>query len=84
MSDTPIYDGLEGGSHDRATEPHPVGWFTETRRRWLYGIAAAALPIIGGLVGWSAVEAGNVLNLIGAFLIVGGGPVAELARRNVR
>lgn len=77
MSDTPIYDNI-------GREPHPVGWFTDARRRWLYGIAAAALPIIGALVGWSAVEAGNVLNLIGAVLIVGGGPVAELARRNVR
>ncbi len=79
MNDTPIYDNI-----GREPEKHPIGWFTDARRRWLYGIAAAALPIIGGLVGWSAVEAGNVLNLIGAVLIVGGGPVAELARRNVR
>lgn len=79
MNDTPIYNNLENGD---TPDEHPVGWFTPARRRWLYTIAAAALPIIGGLVGWSAVESGNILNLIGAVLIVGGGPVASLARRN--
>lgn len=57
--------------------------FTPAVRKWIYGIAIAAMPIIGGYLGIQAAEQEQYLNLIAAILLMAGGPMAGLARSNV-
>lgn len=64
-------------SNAEQSKPTAPDWFTPKTRAWLYGIAAAVVPLLIALGALSDDIGALVLNIIAALLAIGSGTMAR-------